>query len=719
MADNNILYTLEIKGLEENLKQLAELKQQIDENKKAIKESGDVGTKEAEARKVQLAQQQAAYKQLQNETKAQANAEENNIRTLAKMRAELARMNKELDNVEVGSKRFKQLTVDSKKLRDEIKRADEATGRFQANVGNYKGAIMDAFQQMGIPVNSLGKGINLLSPAMKTATGATGGLSTAMKILRVALIKTGIGAIVVVLGSLIAYLTKTQKGVDALTKALKPLQMVFERIIGIAQRFGEGLADVLTGKYAEGFKKMGAAVKGAGDEIRQGWKDGQRLAQIVKEIDAANLKLAQNEGRITREMEEQRSILDNTNKSEAERRAAGEKYIALNRELIGYKKVIADLTYEEARIKSEQNDTDRATQIELARLKEEQNALTAEGLANERKVKNKIYAMDKAAGDKARAQLKELQDAQIAFDKDRTASIEKYTEDVDKAVQKTIDAVQAQIDAQIELEQADAERQMESEMERTERLLELRRQFIKSQKTDFELAYEDLKSLYDQDVITYAEYQEQKKKIDEALFTSKLDMAGQIFSQLKDIAGKETALGKAAAIAEATINTYIGASKAIASYPPPAGQIMAALTVVAGLQNVAKIAGVSVKLARGVIGLQGAGSETSDSIDAKISKGESVMTAKATKVFAPVLAEMERAVGNTPNIQIGTGKFANGLIQGNISQPRTNGFNAELNRALLQAVREIQQIPVVVAESDISSTQDRVRRIKVTGDLGV
>ena len=49
-------------------------------------------------------------------------------------------MNKELDNVEVGSERFKQLTVDSKKLRDEIKGADrQATGRFQANDGNYKG----------------------------------------------------------------------------------------------------------------------------------------------------------------------------------------------------------------------------------------------------------------------------------------------------------------------------------------------------------------------------------------------------------------------------------------------------------------------------------------------------------------------------------------------------------------------------------------------------
>ena len=77
------------------------------------------------------------------------------------MRAELSRMNKELDNVEVGSDRFKQLTVDSKKLRDEIKGADEATGRFQANVETTKGAIIDAFQQMGIPVSKSEQGFKL------------------------------------------------------------------------------------------------------------------------------------------------------------------------------------------------------------------------------------------------------------------------------------------------------------------------------------------------------------------------------------------------------------------------------------------------------------------------------------------------------------------------------------------------------------------------------
>ena len=98
--------------------------------------------------------------------------------------------------------------------------------------------------------------------------------------------------------------------------------------------------------------------------MRKGWQDGKRLADITKEIDAANLKLAENEGRITREMEEQQSILDNTNNSAEERRRAGEQYSKLNKDLLTIK-TIADLTYEEARIKSEQNDTDRKLRLSL------------------------------------------------------------------------------------------------------------------------------------------------------------------------------------------------------------------------------------------------------------------------------------------------------------------------------------------------------------------
>ena len=53
----------------------------------------------------------------------------------------------------------------------------------------------------------------------------------------------------------------------------------------------------------------------------------------------------------------------------------------------------------------------------------------------------------------------------------------------------------------------------------------------------------------------------------------------------KEFAG----IAKAAAIAEAIANTYLAATKALAAYPPPFGEIAAAASVVAGLGMVAKI----------------------------------------------------------------------------------------------------------------------------------
>ncbi len=50
----------------------------------------------------------------------------------------------------------------------------------------------------------------------------------------------------------------------------------------------------------------------------------------------------------------------------------------------------------------------------------------------------------------------------------------------------------------------------------------------------------------------------------------------------------------------------------------------------------------------GVVGLQGAGTETSDSIDAKLSKGESVMTARATRRHRDALVMMNKGIDPFP-----------------------------------------------------------------------
>jgi hypothetical protein len=119
------------------------------------------------------------------------------------------------------------------------------------------------------------------------------------------------------------------------------------------------------------------------------------------------------------------------------------------------------------------------------------------------------------------------------------------------------------------------------------------------------------------------------------------------------------------------VNTIIATASAIvaqlANPTPFAGAVLAALAAATGVAQIAVIASQApppppAKFATGVIGLDGDGTETSDSIDARLSKGESVLTAKATRKYHRQLAYMEMSVGNKPNYQFGGGMFAGGFI---------------------------------------------------------
>jgi hypothetical protein len=130
-------------------------------------------------------------------------------------------------------------------------------------------------------------------------------------------------------------------------------------------------------------------------------------------------------------------------------------------------------------------------------------------------------------------------------------------------------------------------------------------------------------------------------------------------------------VNKAVQIVQAIIGGALGVINAISQLGPIAGAI-AAIAVAA--TTAAQIGIISSqkpppppKFAKGVIGLRGPGTSTSDNIDAKLSRGESVMTAKATEAFSDQLAMMELAVGNKPNYQFGKGRFATGFI------PTTDG----------------------------------------------
>lgn len=197
----------------------------------------------------------------------------------------------------------------------------------------------------------------------------------------------------------------------------------------------------------------------------------------------------------------------------------------------------------------------------------------------------------------------------------------------------------------------------------------------------------------------------QDKELEQAVNNNKLELASSTFSNLATIFGKETAAGKAAAVAQTTIDTYKGATSAFTSLSgipfvgPILGGIAAAAAVASGLANVKKI--VSTKepkidtggikrpsYARGVIGLTGAGSGTSDSIDAKLSNGESVITARATSMFPNLLSDINQAGGGV-GLDGRMGNTSNTLLQDGFNQ-RTD--TAQATSAMAEAVYEAARL---------------------------
>lgn len=94
---------------------------------------------------------------------------------------------------------------------------------------------------------------------------------------------------------------------------------------------------------------------------------------------------------------------------------------------------------------------------------------------------------------------------------------------------------------------------------------------------------------------------------------------------------------KAARIFSAIINVATAVTTAMMA-GPVSGQVLAAVTAALGAVQIGLIAAEPIPtFAKGVIGLKGPGSETSDSINARLSRGESVMTAKETREHRDVL----------------------------------------------------------------------------------
>ena len=386
-------------------------------------------------------------------------------------------------------------SAEGKALLETIHAQDEAyrelqrsIGVTQVDVGNYRQAILDALgdnQAFGTSMNGIVNSFNnvrvnvialstpfvnfvqtgRLAPAALNATAAaTGNVSTGMKVLRGAIIATGIGALVVVLGSLIAYFTSTQEGINKVNKVLTPLKVVFQTLIGVVQNFGKylleaithpkqmlidlldflkgqfmnrlngmidifkGIGKIITGDIKEGIKQVGEAaaqtvtgvenvvgkVKDAGkamsDTIDEAVKRGQRIEEINQKLSSSEADFIQQTAELKQLFKEQNMIAEDTTKTFAEREEAAKKSIEIQKQINKLAEDRNGLEQELLNLKFASNDTSDADRAELAKKKAElaeQAAARIEAITTQN---NKVNTIRKAANDQANAQAKEAAD---------------------------------------------------------------------------------------------------------------------------------------------------------------------------------------------------------------------------------------------------------------------------------------------------------------------
>lgn len=274
-------------------------------------------------------------KTMQNQIK-QEKEQEGSLRSL---RAELSNLTAEYDalseadreNAEIGGvlkDRINEVT-------DALKGAEEETQRYYRNVGNYKEAIIEAadanipfVQQINEMVTSLsgvGNYLKGIKGEFASVTASTVGWTRVLKLLRVALVSTGIGALVVALGSLVSYFAKTQKGIELANKLMASLGATVNVLVDRVSKFGSVLVNLFSGNFKQAGEDAKAVFKGIGDEIVEETKRAWELADVLNEIDKREVMLSMSRAANRAEIEKLKKAADDTTLSTEERIKAAEK----------------------------------------------------------------------------------------------------------------------------------------------------------------------------------------------------------------------------------------------------------------------------------------------------------------------------------------------------------------------------------------------------------
>lgn len=319
-----------------------------------------------------------------------------------------------------------------------------------------------------------------------------------------------------------------------------------------------------------------------------------------------------------------------------------------------YLKTRVELSIEAVKKEAEQYEAQNKTKIEsetrltaelITQEQARQDAIyqkKVEALEKEKQLKQEAHNWDYNAEDAYQQQLQELREGY----NEKSRELNKQQSDIEKEEKKS----QQELDFQDKLLtlQEQGAMQWEVEAEQMRQNHEQEREALSELLANNQISQEEynkrlliLNRKHAQDEINL------KRKTEE----TKVQLASAALSQAKQLFGEHTAVGKAAAIAEAMINTYLGITKALSAYPPPYNAIMAGVTGAMGMLNVKKIMETDVKYEKG--GLLKGKSHNEGGIPFTVAGrggfeaegGEYIVNKRATAMYFPVLEAINRSAG--------------------------------------------------------------------------
>lgn len=167
--------------------------------------------------------------------------------SIAGNRAELSKLTAEYKNL---ANPTQEQTNKIKALSDTLKQQESAIGNDTRSVGSYKEAIAGIGSQLG----PLSPQIAAMTAGFGNVTKQLGNVSKSFNTLGGAIKLSGIGLLLILLGSLVSYFKSTDEGANKLTGIMGALGIVVKNVVGIFTAFGGSLLDIATGatsfKYA-------------------------------------------------------------------------------------------------------------------------------------------------------------------------------------------------------------------------------------------------------------------------------------------------------------------------------------------------------------------------------------------------------------------------------------------------------------------------------------